>query len=700
MKKKNVILIISIVSVVLLVAAGTFAYWYYRGANKNVSLVTGAGIDDSSIVYNVGESHFVGNFQPVSSFCQSTSTTLSFYKTSAAANANLVATIYMKVNDIGDNISASNDVYWLITSGDSGISCEDGLSSSSIINYGTFNGVNDGDIITLNSVGVTTSEQKFTIWIWLDSTGDSLPTLSGDTIDTNVWTEIAMIPVSTPNKPVLDEGMIPITIDENGEPYTVASSDPSWYNYENKEWANVVLVDNDSRAYYKSNLSNNIKVEEQDILAYYVWIPRYSYKIPEVKCSTIPEEKRNKNDYPECYAPYTLSASDKNHLIDYWAYVSNPGYTDNTAEYEINSALTKGVFVNDFPGSIIELVHMYNNGYYFDGFPQFEDAVTITLNSSQFNENNKLYGDGAETTIDIQFESKNSVKQKGDAINTYYTHPAFTFGSNELSGMWVGKFESTIGDTKYLSLSNNFTVLPNEKSYAFAFENISNQFYISRTLTENNNIYGLSNISSDGHMMKSSEWGAVLYLSHSIYGINKNISVNSCIDEDSDSWELYALSGGGNEEDPDFGLICSNVYGTDGLQEYSQSTTGNITGVFDMSGGAGEYVMGHYMVENKYEIDFSGFNELPNERYFDIYRNHSLEVCTLETCGGHALNETAGWYSSLVGVNNELTSSSSWLIRDGAGNSSYYGSFVIDGSDGADEYLVSWRSVLATEIGS
>ena len=42
--------------------------------------------------------------------------------------------------------------------------------------------------------------------------------------------------------------------------------------------------------------------------------------------------------------------------------------------------------------------------------------------------------------IKVEFESKNS-KSSGDAVNSYLTHPAFTFGGKELSGIWIGKFE-------------------------------------------------------------------------------------------------------------------------------------------------------------------------------------------------------------------------------------------------------------------
>ena len=89
--------------------------------------------------------------------------------------------------------------------------------------------------------------------------------------------------------PVLDTGMIPVTIANNGTVTAVSENDLSWYDYDNKQWANAVLVketaDSESashdRSYYKTNSENgnNVTVTESDILAYYVWIPRYSYKI-------------------------------------------------------------------------------------------------------------------------------------------------------------------------------------------------------------------------------------------------------------------------------------------------------------------------------------------------------------------------------------------------------------------------------------
>ena len=68
-------------------------------------------------------------------------------------------------------------------------------------------------------------------------------------------------------------------------------------------------------------------------------------------------------------------------------------------------------------------------------------------------------------------------------------------------------------------------------------------------------------------MMKNDEWGAVAYLSRSKYGTNKEVTINS---------NSSYYTGGGS----------GNTYVNNG----AQSTTGNVWGVYDMSGGAWENV--------------------------------------------------------------------------------------------------------------
>ena len=145
--------------------------------------------------------------------------------------------------------------------------------------------------------------------------------------------------------PILEDDMIPVKISNDG---TVKKADVSkkWYKYADKEWANaVVLVDD-------STYDNGETIPENKIKAYYVWIPRYKYQL-----------------------------------------------FDNTTESEIQ----------------------------------------------------------------ISFESKYASKSQSTTVGQYLTHPAFTYGNEELSGFWVGKFETTGTSSSptikpYMSDNSNSTI--------------------------------------------------------------------------------------------------------------------------------------------------------------------------------------------------------------------------------------------------
>ncbi|MBE6161793.1 MAG: hypothetical protein E7158_06210, partial [Firmicutes bacterium] len=74
--------------------------------------------------------------------------------------------------------------------------------------------------------------------------------------------------------PVLTDDLVPVLIESNG---TVKKADVNseWYNYENKQWANaVILVSSPSQTYEAGDT-----IAESDIESYFVWIPKYSYKL-------------------------------------------------------------------------------------------------------------------------------------------------------------------------------------------------------------------------------------------------------------------------------------------------------------------------------------------------------------------------------------------------------------------------------------
>ena len=73
--------------------------------------------------------------------------------------------------------------------------------------------------------------------------------------------------------PVLKDNLVPIKIASDG---TVTKADlyQEWYNYENKEWANAVILKDESITY-----NNGDTIPEDNIESYFVWIPRYKYQI-------------------------------------------------------------------------------------------------------------------------------------------------------------------------------------------------------------------------------------------------------------------------------------------------------------------------------------------------------------------------------------------------------------------------------------
>ena len=75
--------------------------------------------------------------------------------------------------------------------------------------------------------------------------------------------------------PVLERPLIPVQIDNDG---TVTKADPSkeWYDYEQKQWANAVILVDETKQYEIDQ-----EIEEKDIESYFVWIPRYRYQLKE-----------------------------------------------------------------------------------------------------------------------------------------------------------------------------------------------------------------------------------------------------------------------------------------------------------------------------------------------------------------------------------------------------------------------------------
>ena len=381
-----------------------------------------------------------------------------------------------------------------------------------------------------------------------------------DTI--NVSDNLSTCGIEVVTEPVIKEGMIPVEFDASGNTVK-ADTKGSWYDYESKKWGNAVVVTSASRSKYLG-ASAGTAITESDILGYFVWVPRYRYKL-------------------------------------------------------FNAA----------------------NG-------------TVSPQS-----------------ITIEFESAGTTKSTGSTNGTWLTHPAFTFGSTELSGIWVGKFELT-GD------ATTPTVKPNQKS--LTNQNISTAFNTIRKFSMTSN-YGLTTY--DAHMMKNSEWGAVAYLSHSIYGKNSEVWINN-----------VNTGTGSADTSPQWGTSITGCSGADtgaGVNnnmtacasgyDYKQkgvnaSTTGNITGIYDMSGGVWERVMGSVTDSSgAFVTSSSGFTSQPASQYYESYPYNTdtnnyvggkLGDATRETLVGTSGNNR-GWYGDATYMPGNMSDCTNcmWFMRGG-----------------------------------
>lgn len=280
-EKKKIILIIGLLLFVGLIVGGTFAYWTWNSTeNKSIVFNTVGNVSDY-IVYDEGSSYFLGDFKPTDSYCQSVNTTISIKKTAEANNIALRATINMDVNAIGPNIANSSDVYWVVTQGDNNITCSGGLSDSIVLGSGTFFGkVVDETFKLVSDLEVTTTEQKYTIWIWINSNGTDLSKLSGETVDTNVWTQIDMVDPDEENDVENDRDIYTVTYNVNGgtngptnqektagESVILSSTVPTRTGYTFSGWNTIA---NGSGTSYNAGATYS---QDKDLLLYAVWTP-------------------------------------------------------------------------------------------------------------------------------------------------------------------------------------------------------------------------------------------------------------------------------------------------------------------------------------------------------------------------------------------------------------------------------------------
>ena len=379
--------------------------------------------------------------------------------------------------------------------------------------------------------------------------------------------------------PIIKNNLLAVTIENDG---TVKKADTStaWYRYEEKIWANAIILKDESVKYEKGDV-----IPEDNIQSYFVWIPKYSYKLWDLGN----------------YIYDTAVDDSKVHAIDIRF---GPQNTTDSVEGECTT-----------PG------------------------VSGEVGSCR--------------------------------VGDYMTHPAFlAFNTN---GIWVGKFETGYdGATNERDARQDTTesskVIIKPNVYSWRNIQVANAFTVSYHYQR-----GL-----DSHMMKNTEWGAVAYLSHSMYGINGEIRMNGNLNFGT-GYASY-----------------SEMWNTE--IGYLASTTGNITGIYDMSGGANEYVMG-----GSFDEVTSVANGIDSKYYDGYYYNVAQPVSKIGRILGDATGElgpfdtSSSWYSDYASF---VHLRYSWFSRGGekqVASSAIAGTgvFRFEGKNGSASANTSFRIVLS-----
>ncbi len=408
------------------------------------------------------------------------------------------------------------------------------------------------------------------------------------------------------NAPKLLEGMTPIkftnpTTSTEGTTVTTVSTDENWYSYANKKWANAQTKDG----------------------SMWVWIPRYAYKITYYTDDTKQTISKTKTSYGSIDVVFLIGTTDNYYSEDGSIRTAQrqkkvDEIIDSTKDYTVHPAFTDESSISYANGGWDkELTGIW--------VAKFEAGYASGGNTAAVKASNVNYSQMMSYVPAVEAGSggTNTARNWLDGI--------YAIKNSDGTYEWKDNKETTI---KYPVFQGS--------TYSMNYINHSDAFLLSKALTDDGNIYGLSSKNADSHLMKNSEWGAVAYLSKSKYGLkNIDIAVNKKNLNNSVT-SIYAVTGYNENDNKWNEYIETNL---------SASTTGNIYGVYDMSGGMYErtvgivsnensnlYISGKAIIEEtnvKYEV-----NEQTKEVVLDRNTGKSTKYATIYPNNDSGLTDT------------------------------------------------------------
>ena len=749
-KKRNLIIGISL-SLIIMIIGTTYAYFTWQSSNNPLVDITVEDMAD--VVFKGGNDIDITDIGPVLDYNDGEITEFYIKK---KIEDNLDLSINITPTLLPDNLKHESFKVKLLSSNDN-------------ITYNEVSEINFKDKeqdtkYELSVVELNQNKTYYKIIFYIDGNMYNPNTIQGNSfrarIDVSVNTKCpinTVTPVYTDNSganaPVLAEGMIPVVYDEGLGYWIKADTNAGWYNYTDKIWANAVMVKTDategvecskSRSYYM-NAPAYTPVKEEDILAYFVWIPRYKYKLFNATYASgtssqlidvVFENGTSTTGTVTC--TYASNGAETCTNKSNGNYYTHPAFTFGDTEL-------KGIWVGKFettgsettptvkPG-ISSLRSIPVSGMYSTGL-LFRSTDYLTTNGVNQTDahmmknvewgavaylKQSIYGLGTTDIANNNSSSYITGRSTGDPTVTSYTSEG-TYKYNEpkiekelVEGTgteltiatpasdstytWtnIGTSDSPIWKSANQGVASSSTTL----TYTFtltgqgvlsfdysASSESANYDYLYYTIKQGDNI-----IDSTGTSTKIGGTGYGTADESMTY-----VSKIHILEVGTYTLEFTYRKDSSGDSGTDSGYV-KNVKVIEGAEARitylgieqgggAASTTGNVTGIYDMAGGSWEHVMGNY---NK-TAGSSGLtvSEIAAE-HIDIYSGTSVSASHL----GDATGETAGWYSDSAYF---VYSSNPWFGRGGNyGNGDSAGVFYFNYYTGGGSSVLGFRVALST----
>lgn len=400
-------------------------------------------------------------------------------------------TIYLKNNDL--------------ESGKTRISDEK-LRYSLIKNKNIYSGAKDLSTLTSDNEGRiiangTIDPNKtinFDLRLWINENAGT--EVNGTSFSGKISMEAEQLS-NTPNEPNISSGMIPVTYDATSNSFIKADGTitNNWYNYSNKIWANIALINNSTYLKTLNDSPIGTKIDNSYVAGYFVWIPRISYSFKELpfnvkflsKDVTEKGDVKYSSNVPENF--YTSSAFNFDNNIDGF-YIS---------KYELTGSSTKPTSLYGTSIRNLNVSSLYNTvkniggtlNYTFSGDIHMIkndewDAASILAES--------IYGINGDITKNSSTTGNTSGVYMMNSGASEYVMGIYN-GSVSLSGF------ATLPDSKYYNnyddtaiYSNSFTAIKGLYNGVFAIPNATYSFVIRGDSDSDSNSSIFSLRSGDG----------------------------------------------------------------------------------------------------------------------------------------------------------------------------------------------------------